>query len=153
MKIEPHKLIVPVTLNKAHGPKVFGNRELRRIFGPKREEVAGSWRRLRNEERHAVYAPPNVITVIKSLRMRLAGHVALMGEVGNACNILVREPEGMCHLEDQVIDMLSSEIAPVPYEDVLGILDLGTRWSEWPASRHGRFTLMERVPSTHSIGD
>jgi hypothetical protein len=53
---------------------------LKRIFGPKREEVAGGWRRLHNEELHNLYTSPNVIMVIKSRRMRWAGHVALTRE-------------------------------------------------------------------------
>jgi hypothetical protein len=56
---------------------VFENRVLTGIFGPKREEVVGSWRRLHNEELHYLYASPN-IRVIKSRRMRLARHVASM---------------------------------------------------------------------------
>jgi hypothetical protein len=55
---------------------VFGSRALRRVFGPKREEVAGGWRRLHNEEIHNLYPSPNVISVIKSRRMRLAVHIA-----------------------------------------------------------------------------
>jgi hypothetical protein len=55
--------------------RVFENRVLRRIFGPKREEVAGGWRRRRNEVLHTLYASPNVIKVIKSRRIRLVGHV------------------------------------------------------------------------------
>jgi hypothetical protein len=69
---------------------VFENRVLRRIFGPKREEVVGGWRRLRNEELHNVYASPNIIIrVTKSRRMRRAGHVARMGAMRNAYSILV----------------------------------------------------------------
>jgi hypothetical protein len=64
--------------------KVFENRVLRRIFGPKREEVAGGWRRLHNEELHNLYTSPSVIRVIKSWRMRGVGHVAHMGEMRNA---------------------------------------------------------------------
>jgi hypothetical protein len=60
-----------------HRLKVFENRVLRRIFGPKREEVMGDWRKLHNEELHNVYSP-SIIRMIKSRRMRLAGHVARM---------------------------------------------------------------------------
>jgi hypothetical protein len=68
---------------------MFGNRVLRRMFGPNREEVAGGWRRLHNEELHNLYDSPNVIRVIKSSRIRWAGHVAHMGKNENAHNILV----------------------------------------------------------------
>jgi hypothetical protein len=74
--------------------RVSENRALRRIFGPKSEEVAGGWRRLHNEELHNVYASPNIIRVIKSGRMTGAGHVARMGEMRNAYNIFVGKPEG-----------------------------------------------------------
>jgi hypothetical protein len=59
--------------------RVFENRVLRRIFGPKRDEVTGEWRRLHNEELYALYSSPNIIRVIKSRRLRWAGHVARMG--------------------------------------------------------------------------
>jgi hypothetical protein len=59
---------------------VCENRVLRRIFGPKREEVAGGWRRLHNEELHNLYMSPNIIKVIKSRRMSWAGQVARMGK-------------------------------------------------------------------------
>jgi hypothetical protein len=60
--------------------RVFENRVLRRIFGPKRDDVTGEWRRLHNEELYALYSSPNIIRVIKSRRLRWAGHVARMGE-------------------------------------------------------------------------
>jgi len=60
-----------------------------RIFGPNWEEVAGGWRRLHNEELHNLYASPNVIRVIKSRRMRWAGHVARVGEMRNVYSVLV----------------------------------------------------------------
>jgi hypothetical protein len=61
---------------------VLENRVLRRIFGPKRDEVTGHWRKLHNEELHNVYSSPNIIRMIKSRRMRWAGHVAQMGRKG-----------------------------------------------------------------------
>ena len=59
---------------------VFENRVLRRIFGPRRDEVTGKWRRLHNEELNDLYSSPNIVRVIKSRRMRRAGNVARMGE-------------------------------------------------------------------------
>jgi hypothetical protein len=73
---------------------------LRRILGPKREEVAGGWRRLRSEELHNIYTSPNVIRVIKSRRMRWAGHLACRGEMRNAYRILVGKHERKGHSED-----------------------------------------------------
>jgi len=72
---------------------VFENRVLRRIFGPKREEVAGEWRKLHNEELSYLYTP-NIVRVIKSRRMRWAGHVARMGERRGVYSVLVGKPEG-----------------------------------------------------------
>ena len=60
--------------------RVFGNMVLRRIFGPKRDEVTGKWRRLHNEELNDLYSSPNIVRVIKPRRMRWAGHVARMGK-------------------------------------------------------------------------
>jgi len=64
--------------------RVFENSVLRRVFGPKRDEVAGEWRKLHNEELRDFYSLPNIVRVVKSRRMRWAGHVACMGE-GERC--------------------------------------------------------------------
>jgi hypothetical protein len=74
--------------------RVFENRVLRRIFGPKGDEATWEWRRLHSEELNDVYLSPNIIRVIKSRRMRWAGHVARMGERRGAYRILVERPEG-----------------------------------------------------------
>jgi hypothetical protein len=71
-----------VTLTEEHRLRVFENRVLRRIFGRKRDEVTGGWRKLRNEELHNLYFSPNIIRMMKSRRMRWAGHVARMGRTG-----------------------------------------------------------------------
>jgi hypothetical protein len=73
---------------------VFDNRVLRRIFGPKRDEVRGEWRRLHNEELNDVYSSPNIIRVIKSRSMRWAVYVARIEERRGAYRILVGRPEG-----------------------------------------------------------
>jgi hypothetical protein len=63
---------------------MFENRVLRRIFGPKRDEVKGEWRNLHNKELHDLYSLPSIIRIMKSRRMRWAGHVARMGEKRNS---------------------------------------------------------------------
>jgi hypothetical protein len=73
---------------------VFENKVLRRIFGPKRDEVTGGWRKLHNEELRDVYSSPSIIRIIKSRRMRWVRHVARMGEKRNAYRLLVGKPEG-----------------------------------------------------------
>jgi hypothetical protein len=70
------------------------NRVLRRVFGPRGDEVTGDWRKLHNEELHNLYSSPNIIRMIKRRRVRWAGHVARMGETRNAYRILVGKPEG-----------------------------------------------------------
>jgi hypothetical protein len=73
---------------------VFENRVLRRIFGPKRDEVMGGWRKLHNEELRNLYSSPSTIRMIKSMRIKWAGHVARMGANRKAYRILVGKPEG-----------------------------------------------------------
>jgi hypothetical protein len=67
---------------------------LRSIFGPKRDEVTGEWRKLLNEELRDLYSSPSIIRIIKSRRMRWAGHVSRMGEKKNAYRLSVGKPEG-----------------------------------------------------------
>jgi hypothetical protein len=83
---------------------VFENRVLRGIFGPKRDEVTGEWRKLHSGELHNLYASTNIVRQIKSRRMRWAGHVARMGEGRNVYRVLVGKPEGKSHLKDQGVD-------------------------------------------------
>jgi hypothetical protein len=83
-----------VSQTEEHRPRVFENRVLRRIFGPKRDEVTGEWRRLHNEELNDLYSSPNIIWVIKSRRMRWAGRVQRMAEGRGAYRILMGRPEG-----------------------------------------------------------
>jgi len=74
--------------------RVFENRVLTRIFGPKRDEVTGEWRKLHNEELNDLYCSPNIVRVIKSRRMRWAGHVVRMGKRTGVYRILVRKCRG-----------------------------------------------------------
>ena len=73
---------------------MFENRVLRKLFGPRRDEVTGEWRRLQNEELNDLYSSPNIVRVIKSRRMRWAGHVACMDVERGVYRVLVGKPEG-----------------------------------------------------------
>jgi hypothetical protein len=81
-------------LNKQSRTADNENRVLRRIFGHKRDEVMGEWRKLHNEERHNLYSSPDIIRQVKSRRMRWAGHVSHMGEEKKVYKVLVGKPEG-----------------------------------------------------------
>jgi hypothetical protein len=70
-----------LTLREEHRLRLFENSVLRRMFGPKRDEVTGGWRKLHNEELHGLYSSPGIVSVIKARRVRWAGHVARIGEV------------------------------------------------------------------------
>ena len=83
-----------LTLREIRKLRVFENMALRRIYGSRRDEVTGEWRRLHNEELNDLYSSPNIVRVIKSRRMRWAGHVAHMGEERGAYRVMVGKPEG-----------------------------------------------------------
>jgi hypothetical protein len=72
---------------------VFENRVLRRIFGPKRDEVTGDWRMLHSEELYNLYSSPNIIMQLKSRRMRWVGHVACMEEERKVYKVVVGKPK------------------------------------------------------------
>jgi hypothetical protein len=80
-------------LREEHRRRVFENRVLRRIFGPKRKED-GSWRKLHNDELHSLYFSPTIVRMIKLREMRWAGHVARMGKGRGVYRVLVGRPEG-----------------------------------------------------------
>jgi len=89
--------------------RVFENRVLRRVFGPKRDKVTGEWKKLHNEELRDLYSLPNIVRVVKSRRMRRVGHVACMGEGRSVHRVLVGKPEGKrpmgrprCRWEDNI---------------------------------------------------
>ena len=83
-----------LTLREERRLMVFENRVLMRVFGPKRDEVTGEWRKLHNEELSDLYSLPSIVRVVKSRRMRWAGHVARMGEGRGVYRVLVGKPEG-----------------------------------------------------------
>jgi hypothetical protein len=74
--------------------RMFENRVLRRIFGPKRDRVTGEWRKLHNDKLNDLYSSPNILRVIKSKRMRWVGHVARMRERRGVYGVLLGKPEG-----------------------------------------------------------
>jgi hypothetical protein len=82
-----------LTLREEHVLGAFENRMLRRIFGPKRDEVTGEWRKLHNEELRDLYSSPSIIRIIKTSRMRSVVHVARMREKRNAYRLLVGRPQ------------------------------------------------------------
>jgi hypothetical protein len=88
-----------LTLREEHRLRVFENRVLRGIFGSKRDEVTGEWRKLHNGELHNMCSSPDIIRQIKSRRMRWAGHVARMGQGKNVYRVWVGKPKGKSPLE------------------------------------------------------
>jgi hypothetical protein len=91
-----------LTLREERRLRVFANRVLRRVFGPERDEVTGEWRKLHNEELNDLYSLPNIVRVVKSRRMRWAGHVARMGEDRGVHRVLVGKSEGNRPLGRQI---------------------------------------------------
>jgi len=83
-----------LTLREESKLRVFENKVLRRIFGPRRDEVAGDWRRMHSEELNDLYSSPNIVRVMKWRRMRWAGHVARVVEERGLYRVLVGKPEG-----------------------------------------------------------
>jgi len=81
-------------LREEHRLRVSENRVLRRVFGPKRDEVTGEWRKLHNEELSDLYSLPNIVWLVKSRRIRWVGHVAHMGEGSGMHRVRVGKPEG-----------------------------------------------------------
>jgi len=91
-------------MREEHRLRLFENRVLRRIFGPKKDGLTREWRKLHNEELNDLYSSRNIDRVIKSRRMRWAWHVASMGDRIDVYRVLVGKPEERDHLEDPVVD-------------------------------------------------
>ncbi|KAJ4436659.1 hypothetical protein ANN_16790 [Periplaneta americana] len=109
-----------LTLREEHRLKVFESKVLRKIFGAKRDEVTGEWRKLHNTELHALYFSPDIIRNIKSRRLRWAGHVARMGESRNAYRVLVGRPDGKRPLgrpRHRWEDNIKMDLREVGYDD------------------------------------
>jgi hypothetical protein len=105
-----------LTVREEHKLRVFENRVLKRIFGPKRDGVTGGWRKLNNEELHNLYSSPSIIRIIKSRRMRWAGHVARIGEKRNVSRLLVGKPEGrrpLARLRCRWIDNIKMDLLEI----------------------------------------
>jgi hypothetical protein len=114
---------------------MFENRVLRRIFGPKRDEETGGWRKLHNEEFHKLYSSPIIIRIIKSRRMRWVGHVARMGEKRNTYRILVGKPEGKRPLgrpRCRWVDNIKMDLREVEWDGVDWI-DMSQDRDQWRA--------------------
>ena len=106
---------------------------LRRIFGPRSDEVTGELRRLHNEELHDLYCSPNIVRVIKSRRMRWAGHVACMGEERGVYRVLVGKPEGNRRLgrpRRRLVDNIGMDLQEVGcgYMNWIGLAQDRDRW-------------------------
>jgi hypothetical protein len=112
---------------------VFENRVLRRIFGPKSDEVTREWRKLHKEELRDLYYPPIIIRIMKSRKMKLAGHVARTGEKRNAYRLLVGKPEGKRPLgrpRRMCVDNIRMDLGEVGWGDVdwIGLAKDRNRW-------------------------
>jgi hypothetical protein len=128
------------TLREEHELRVFENRLLKRTFVPKRVGVMGGWRKLHNEELHNMYSSPSIIRIMKSRRMRWAGHVARMGEKRNVYRLLVGKPEvkrplGRPKLKS--IDNIKKDLLDI----ILGVVD----WIGLPQDRCGWIILVNVV--------
>ncbi|KAJ4452239.1 hypothetical protein ANN_03757 [Periplaneta americana] len=125
-----------LTLREEHRLRVFENKVLRKIFGAKRDEVTGEWRKLHNTELHALYSSPDIISNIKSRRLRWAGHIARMGESRNACRVLVGKPEGKRPLgrpRHRWEDNIKMDLREVGYDgkDCINLAQDGDQWTAY----------------------
>ena len=126
--------------------RVYENKVFRKIFGDKKDEIAGEWRNLHNAELHAFYSSPNITRSLKSRRLRWAGHVARMEQSRNAYRVLVGKPEGKRPLGrprrrwEGSIKMDLREVGCDPGEWI----DLAENGDQWRA--YARAVMNLRVP-------
>ncbi|KAJ4444568.1 hypothetical protein ANN_06363 [Periplaneta americana] len=140
-----------LTLREEHRLRVFENKVPRKIFGAKRDEVTGEWRKLHNTELHALYSSPDIIRNIKSRRLRWAGHVARMGESRNAYRVLVGRPEGKRPLgrpRRRWEDNIKMDLREVGCDD-RDWIGLGQDRDQWRAYMRAAMNLRVK-PSTRS---
>ena len=151
LKIKIYKIIIlpivlygcetwSLALREKRKLRVFENMVLRRIFGPRRVEVTGEWRRLHNEELNDLYSSPNIGWVIKSRRMRLAGHVARMAEARGMYRVFLRKPEGK--------RPLGRPRRRWVYNIMMGLQEVGCGYMDWiglAQDRDGWRTLVSAV--------
>jgi hypothetical protein len=106
---------------------VFENKVLRRIFGPKWDEVTGDWRKLHNKELHDLNSSPSIVRIIKSRRMRWAGHVAPKGD---ACRLLVESQRERGKPRHRLVDNIRMDLGQVGwgYVDWIGLAKDRNRW-------------------------
>ncbi|KAJ4427647.1 hypothetical protein ANN_25295 [Periplaneta americana] len=144
-----------LTLREEHRLRVFENKVLRKIFGAKRDEVTGEWRKLHNTELHALYSSPDIIRNLKSRRLRWAGHVARMGESRNAYRVLVGRPEGKRPLgrpRRRWEDNIKMDLREVGYDDRdwLNLAQDRDRWRAYVRAamnlRKNPVTTWDRTP-------
>ena len=125
-----------LTLREERKLRVFENSVLRRIFRPRRDEVAGEWRRLHDEELNDLYSSPNIVWVIKSRRMRWAGHVAHMGEERGVYRVLMGKPEGrrpLARPRRRWVDNIRTDLQEVGcgYMDWIGLAEDRDKWRKF----------------------
>jgi hypothetical protein len=128
-----NKLPLKLTYYESCGSVSRNNRVLRRIFGPKRDEVTGECRRLHNEELRDLYSSPSIIRIIKSWRMRRAGNVARMGKKRITYRLLIGKPEGKRPLERprrRWVDNIRMDLGEVGWGDVdwICLAESSNRW-------------------------
>jgi hypothetical protein len=132
-----------LTIWEEHRLRVFENRVLRRIFGPKRDEGTGERRKLHNEELHDLYSSPSMIRIIKSMRMRWTGQVVRMAKKSTSYRLLVGKPGGKRPLERprrRWVDNIRMDLGEVGWGDV-NCIGLAKDRSRWRALLNSVFNL------------